>query len=289
MLNDVRDVLIDAVLAGAAEVLAVRTRGSIGAGYKDATELVTEADRRSDSAMLAVFRTKLTAIDPEISFVLEESGESGGATRKRACADPLDGTTHFTAGGNLYSVQAHYAEDGVPLVGVVFQPEVYLPLLETDRPAGRLVSAVLGQGAVARRTELVDGRFQLSAARSIRKPSLPATRTYIGCVPITSKMKPDEKRLAQRVYDSGILGGMTGTGNAGGNILMLVYGGHQVYCNFGSGDELDLAPGQVVAQEAGLTVWSTDRRPPVWHARKQPFVASIDEAVAERFLSAAGL
>jgi 3'-phosphoadenosine 5'-phosphosulfate (PAPS) 3'-phosphatase len=71
--------------------------------------------------------------------------------------------------------------------------------------------------------------------------------------------------------------------------MMIVFGGQDVYANFGAGEELDLAPPQVIAEEAGLTVWGFDRRPPVWHVRKQPFVVARSPEMAERFLSAAGL
>src|SRR5689334_21020128 len=127
-LEQIRDVLIDAVMLGAAEVLAVRLGGGVAASYKDSTELVTTADRKSDAAILAAFRSRFPAIDPEISFHLEESGFTGTPGRKRAGADPIDGTNIFACGGTLYCVQAHYLEDGIPLAGVVFQPEIFLPL-----------------------------------------------------------------------------------------------------------------------------------------------------------------
>lgn len=285
----IQDILIEAVLAGAREVLDVRAGGAIGERYKDATELVTEADQRSDAAILAVLSDRLGAVDPSISFELEESGVSGTPGARRVGADPLDGTSHFAAGGNLYSVQAHYIEDGVPLVGVVFQPEAYLPMAVSGTPGGRLVSAVRGEGAVIRRTEYAGGVFQIGPPRPVVKRPAAARRSYVVCAPITGKMTPAERALILKVLDSGLIGGMTGTGGAGGNVLMTVLGGQDLYVNFGAGVDLDLAPPQVIAQEAGLTVWSTDRRPPVWHVRKQPVIVAQDDRTAELFLQAAGL
>jgi 3'-phosphoadenosine 5'-phosphosulfate (PAPS) 3'-phosphatase len=289
MLEQVLDVLTEAVLAGGVRVLDVQRRGAIGARYKDATELVTEADQQSDAAILSVLQRRFPSLDPEISFHLEESGIAGTLGRKWVGADPLDGTTHFAAGGNLYSIQAHYIEDGVPLVGVVLQPEVFLPVGVTDAPMGRLVAGVRGQGATMRRTKLRGGAFELGDPVPVVSRRQPATRTFIGCVPITGKMTPDERALARRVHESGILGGMTGTGGAAGNVMMTIFGGQQIYCNFGAGDELDLAPGQVIALEAGLTVWGPDRQPPLWHVRKQPVIVAPTQAIAEVFLKAAGL
>jgi 3'-phosphoadenosine 5'-phosphosulfate (PAPS) 3'-phosphatase len=287
--RDILDVLNGAVLAGGVAVLEVQRRGSIGANYKDATEIVTDADRASDAAILGVFQRRFPAIDPSISFHLEESGVTGTPGRRRAGADPLDGTAHFAAGGNLYSVQAHYIEDGVPLVGVILQPEAYRPLSPSGRSSGRLASAVHGQGAIMRAADYDGERFQLGEAEPLVRKPMPKTRTFIGCVPITGKMNDAERGLVRTFYDSGVLGGVTGTGNAGGNVMMAILGGHQIYCNFGAGDELDLVPGQVVAEEAGLTVWGTDRRRPVWHVRKQPVIFAPDAEAAERCLSAAGL
>jgi 3'-phosphoadenosine 5'-phosphosulfate (PAPS) 3'-phosphatase len=289
MLAQIQDVLAEAVLAGAAEVVRTRRSGAIDARFKDASELITEADTRSDAAMLAVFNARREALDPSISLRLEESGVVGEPGVRRIGADPLDGTSHFASGGNLYSVQAVYIEDGVPTVAVIFQPELYLPLSETPRCSGRFVSAIRGKGALVRRTEFREDGFHLEAARPVRVAPEGGRRTIVACVPITSKMKPDERALAQNVYASGIVGAMTGTGNAGGNVMMIVFGGQDVYANFGAGEELDLAPPQVIAEEVGLTVWGLDRRPPVWHVRKQPFVVARSPEMAERFLSAAGL
>lgn len=288
-LAEIRDILTDAVLAGAARVLDTRRSGAVNAHYKDATEMVTDADKASDAAMLAVFRARLPHVDPTMSLHLEESGISGGDSARRVGADPLDGTNHFAAGGTLYCVQAHYIDNGAPLVGVVFQPEVFLPLSESPQPAGRLVSAIRGQGAFSYRTEWTDTRFVLSEARRVTRRPSPGTRTFAACVPFTLKMKPEERALAENVHKAGIISASTGTGNAGGNTMMVIFGGHEVYANFGAGEDLDLVPGQVIAEEVGLTVWGPDRQPPVWFVRKQPFVIAPDDAIAERVLSAAGL
>ena len=282
-------VLVDAVVAGAAEIMRVRGTGTIGASYKDATELVTVADTRSDAAILTLLQARLPAIDPAISLQLEESGIAGEPGTKRVGADPLDGTSHFVSGGNLYSVQAHYAEDGVPLVGVVFQPEVFLPLSETRRCRGRLVTAIAGHGAFIQRTDWRGDTFHVGRRRRVKAQPDAGTRSLVGCVPITGKMTVDERAIALRVQGTGIIGSSTGTGNAGGNVLMIVFGGQDVYANFGAGTDLDLMPPQVIALEAGLTVWGMDRRPPVWHVTKQPVVFARTENVAERVLNAAGL
>jgi 3'-phosphoadenosine 5'-phosphosulfate (PAPS) 3'-phosphatase len=288
VLQEVLEILTDAVLAGAARVLDVRRTRPIVATYKDRTELVTEADRQSDAAILAVFRERFPKIDPSISFHLEESGISGVPGMQRVGADPLDGTSHFASGGTFYSVQAHYMEDGVPMAGVVFQPEAFLPLSETAHGVGRLASAIRGSGAFVSRSEFSGSGFSLGERRAIAARPAPETRAFVACVPVTGKMTDVEKARARRVHESGLVGAATGVGGAGGNVMMVLFGGQDVYANFGAGDELDLAPPQLIAEEAGLTVWGPDRRSPVWHVRKQPFIVAPSPQIAELFLSAAG-
>jgi len=288
-LAEIQDVLIAAVLSGAREILIARRAGNVEASYKDAKELVTTADRNSDAAILAVFQSRLHAIDAEISFHLEESGVTGTAGAKIAGADPLDGTNHFAAGGTSYSVMAHYVEDGVPLIGVVFQPEVFVPLAETENCVGRLVYAVRGRGAFVRRSEFRADAFHLGEPRRAMRRSDQQTRTFVACVPFGSKMDAEGRERAARVYASGIIAATTGVGGAGGNVMLSIFGGQHVYANFGAGEDLDLIPPQVIALEAGLTVWGLDRTPPVWNVRKQPFVVAPNPEIAERFLQAAGV
>ena len=278
-----------AVLSGAREIVEARRAGQVEARYKDAKELVTTADQKSDAAILAVFRERLTTIDSEISFHLEESGVTGTPGSKIAGADPLDGTNHFAAGGTSYSVMAHYVEDGIPQVGVVFQPEVFLPLAETEKCVGRMVFGIRGQGAVVQRSEYTGEGFRLSDLRHLFKSAVPETRGFVACVPFGSKMDDEGRERAMRVYASGIIAATTGVGGAGGNVMLSIFGGQHVYANFGAGEDLDLIPPQVIAQEAGLTVWGIDRKPPVWHVRKQPFIVAPNAEIAERFLQAAGV
>ena len=292
-LPQIADILIAAVLAGGREIVTARLAGAVEAQYKDAKELVTEADRKSDAAILSVFQSRFPNIDPSISFHLEESGVTGTPGVNVAGADPLDGTNHFAAGGTAYSVMAHYVEDGIPLVGVVFQPEVFLPLAETTGCIGRLVFAVSGGGAFVQRSEFTGEGFSLAKSRRVvyggAAPLPGALRGYVACVPFSSKMNDEQRSCAARVHSSGIIAATTGVGGAGGNVMLSLFGGQHVYANFGAGEDLDLIPPQVIAQEAGLTVWGIDRTPPVWRVRKQPFIVAPSPEIAERFFQAAGL
>jgi 3'-phosphoadenosine 5'-phosphosulfate (PAPS) 3'-phosphatase len=285
-----RAILTEAVLAGAARILETR-RDGLAARYKDRGELVTLADERSDAAMVAVFERRLASLTPAVGWHLEESGAraAAGAGAGRVGGDPLDGTYPFAAGGTLYCVQAHYIEAGVPLVGVIFQPEVYLPVALRPGGVGRLAWATRGGGAFVQRSTYRRGAFTLGRAQAIPRRPRRAPRGLTVCVPIGVKMAPAERRRAARLLGDPIVGATVGTGSAGANILMAIFGGLDVYANFGAGNELDIAPGQVIAVEAGLTVSSLARRTPVWDSWKQPVVVAPTRQIADRVLRAAGL
>ncbi len=288
-LHSILAVLLEAVTRGAVQVTAVRRSGELDVRYKDAKELVTEADMRSDAAMREVFETRLKAIDAAISIRLEESGGSAAPGAQWVGADPLDGTNHFAAGGSSYSVQAHYIDAGVPRIGVVFQPEAYLPLAETENCVGRIAYAIRGEGALCERTEFRGGSFVRAEARPLKRRQFPVTNNFVSCVPLSTKMSAAEWERARKVLESGIVASTTGVGGAGGNVMLTLFGGQHVYANLGAGDDLDLAPPQVIAEEAGMTVWGIDRCSPVWNVPKQPVVFAPTAEIAEEFLRAAGL
>jgi 3'-phosphoadenosine 5'-phosphosulfate (PAPS) 3'-phosphatase len=289
VLDRILEILVDGVLGGAVEVLRVRGAGAVTGQYKDAVELVTEADKRSDAAIRAVVETRLRGLDGGIGLRLEESAGAGVECERWVGADPLDGTNHFAAGGTSYSVQAHYVEEGVPLAGVVFQPEVYLPLSESARCTGRLVTAVRGDGAWVQRSAFTGTGFELFKPRAVAHPALVEVARYVACVPLSTKMQPEEWQRAARVLESGVVAVTTGVGGAGGNVMLTIFGGQHVYANLGAGEDLDLIPPQAIAREAGMTVWGIERREPVWKVKKQPFIVAPNEEIAEKFLQAAGL
>ena len=289
-LEHIRTVLTEAVLAGAARILQVRREAMTTLRYKALGELVTLADERSDAAMSEVFERHLPRLAPAVGWHLEESGLRGaGDEPRRVGGDPLDGTQHFASGGNLYCVQAHYLERGVPLVGVIFQPEVYLPVAVRPGGVGRLTWAIRGGGAYVQRSEYRQRSFGLGRSRGIPARPRRTARALTACVPISVKMLPAERQRATRVLTNALVGATVGAGSAGANILMVVFGGQDVYASFGAGNELDIAPGQVIAQEVGLAVRTRRRRAPVWDVWKQPVVVAPSARIADRVLRIAGI
>lgn len=83
--------------------------------FKGAVDPVTEADHRSEKAILEV----LAEHRPGDATLSEESGGQGWERGRVWIADPLDGTVNFVHGLPHISVSVALWEDGHPKVGVV--------------------------------------------------------------------------------------------------------------------------------------------------------------------------
>ncbi|MCE5209605.1 MAG: inositol monophosphatase [Chloroflexi bacterium] len=86
--------------------------------YKGINDIVTEADRQSESCILGQIRGDF----PQHTIVSEESGLLSGTDHDAWYIDPLDGTTNFAHGVPIYSVSIAYARNGRLVLGVVYDP-----------------------------------------------------------------------------------------------------------------------------------------------------------------------
>lgn len=112
-------VAIEAAQAGAEELRRRFRRNDLRVVEKARNDLVTEADRASEEAVLAVLRRQR----PEDGVLAEESGWSGGAgAGQRWIVDPLDGTANFAHGLPLFAVAVACMRDGELQAGVVLDP-----------------------------------------------------------------------------------------------------------------------------------------------------------------------
>jgi myo-inositol-1(or 4)-monophosphatase len=86
--------------------------------YKRRSDLVTEADRRSEALIVE----RLQSHFPDHAIVAEEGG--GQKTTSDYCwyVDPLDGTTNFAHGFPVFSVALGLAYRGEVVAGVVYDP-----------------------------------------------------------------------------------------------------------------------------------------------------------------------
>jgi myo-inositol-1(or 4)-monophosphatase len=113
------DIATEAALAGGAVLQTylgkledIQEKGRPG-------DLVTEADKGAEAAILAVIQRHF----PDHAILAEESGKLGEAESQFLWAiDPLDGTTNFAHQYPFYSTSIGLLIDGVPQVGVIFDP-----------------------------------------------------------------------------------------------------------------------------------------------------------------------
>ncbi len=117
--------------------------------YKGGIDLVTDADRASEAALLSFLRDRF----PGAAVLAEESGASGDAgAALRFYVDPLDGTTNYAHGVPHFAVNVAVADAAGLAAGATYDPlrdELYL--------------AARGEGAF-----LGDRRLRTSGCASLR-------------------------------------------------------------------------------------------------------------------------
>ena len=123
---------------------------------------VTDADLAADSLL----KERLRQLIPEAGWLSEETTDSRTRLEKRLVwvVDPVDGTKEFVLGIPEFSISVALVEDGVPIIGVIFNPAL-----------GELFASLRGHGIklnghpvrVSDRTQLEGAR--IDASRSERK------------------------------------------------------------------------------------------------------------------------
>ena len=101
-------------------------------GFKGDIDLVTDADRASEAAVVASIRERFPSHQ-----ILAEEGTTGGTSDSfRWIIDPLDGTTNYAHGYPHFAVSVAAERDGVVVAGAVYDPVL-----------DEMFSATLGTGA----------------------------------------------------------------------------------------------------------------------------------------------
>ncbi|SRR5579885_3543011 len=112
----------EAAVAAAREAGAIlqdHARRGFRIEHKNAVNLVTDADRRAEAAIVAA----LGKAFPDHEILAEEEGlREARAAAFRWVIDPLDGTTNFAHGLPLYCVSIGLEHEGRPVLGVVLDP-----------------------------------------------------------------------------------------------------------------------------------------------------------------------
>jgi myo-inositol-1(or 4)-monophosphatase len=103
--------------------------------YKGDVDLVTQADRRSEKAIVA----RLSQYFPDHAVAAEEGFGHESKSEYRWHVDPLDGTTNFAHGYPCFCVSIALARAGRPVVGVVYNP-IYEELYSAARGEGAMLN-----------------------------------------------------------------------------------------------------------------------------------------------------
>jgi myo-inositol-1(or 4)-monophosphatase len=102
----------------AGALLAELSTKPLDIGYKRRADLVTVADRRSETLIVGRLRERF----PEHAIVAEEGGNHQSSSEYCWYVDPLDGTTNYAHGFPMYCVTIGLAYRGEVIAGVVYDP-----------------------------------------------------------------------------------------------------------------------------------------------------------------------
>ena len=200
--------------------------------HKGEIDLVTEADRHSEEAILG----RLQKCFPKHAILSEEGGGREGDARYRWIVDPLDGTTNFAHGYPCFAVSIGFEEAGELLVGVIYQP-ITKELFTTSR----------GEGAYLNEKRIrVSGIEHLSA--SLLATGLPSAKRT--------------RNLNVHYYWNFALGshGVRRDGSAALDLASVACGRFDAFWEFGL-HPWDTAAGVLLVREAGGVVTNFSDQP----------------------------
>ncbi len=107
-----------AAAQGAGEILMRYYRDGVTMREKGALDLVSDADVEAEQLIVNLIRQQY----PEHAILAEEGHSTQGAAEHLWIIDPLDGTTNFAHRVPHFAVSIAYYYQGVPQVGVVWNP-----------------------------------------------------------------------------------------------------------------------------------------------------------------------
>ncbi len=231
--------IIDVAKAAGAEILKVYQR-EFSVQEKEDKSPVTEADHLANE----VIHQGLQSAFPEIPYLSEEAKAIPYAERKAWTrfwlVDPLDGTKEFIKKNGEFTVNIALIEEGVPVVGVVYQPAI-----------NTTYSAIQGRGA-----HKVDAQGTESQLRggphysSLERVRVVASRSH---------MSPETEAFVEQIRQSGKQVELTSSGSSL-KLCMVAEGTADVYPRFAPTMEWDTAAAHAVALEAGRVVLQSDAR-----------------------------
>lgn len=203
--------------------------GALPVEWKAGDEPVTAADRAVSD--LAVDRLRREF--PQDAVLSEEIPDDGARKRtlRTWLVDPIDGTKDFIAGRSGYSVMIGLLVDGLPTLGVVYQPALR-----------RLYYASRGEGAF-----LVEGPGSGAPPRRLRV----SAQTELGLARMVSSASVREKVVAEVKKRAGIRDEVQ-IGSVGIKLSLIAAGERDLYINPSGYTKLwDTCAPSIILHEAG--------------------------------------
>lgn len=194
-------------------------------------DLVTIADKESEAMILSILQRHF----PDHGILAEESGVLGNTESRYLWAiDPLDGTTNFAHQYPFSSVSIALLIDGIPSVGVVYDPA-----------RDEIFRAATGLGATCNRLPThVSTTSELSRSLLVTGFAYDRTRT-------------DDNNYAEFCHFTHITQGVRRGGSAAMDLAYVACGRLDGYWERGL-SLWDLAAGVVIVREAGGVVTAYD-------------------------------
>lgn len=197
-------------------------------------DLVTEADKAAEDAVLAVLRRHV----PEHPILAEESGQLGDQQSEFLWAiDPLDGTTNYAHQYPFVAVSVGLLIEGVPQVGVVYNP-IHQELFR----------AAKGLGATRNRQSI-----QVSQTSELERSLLVTGFAY-------DRRQTTDTNYAEFCHLTHLTQGVRRDGAAALDLAYVACGRLDGYWERGL-SIWDIAAGIVLVEEAGGKVTAYDRSP----------------------------
>ncbi len=118
-------------------VLLQKFGGVLDVGFKGAIDLVTEADRAAEEAVVGIIRHTF----PRHAVLAEEAEHGLSEGEYRWIIDPLDGTTNYTHGFPWFAVSIGLEVEGEIVLGVVYNP-FHQELFVAERGRGAFLNDI---------------------------------------------------------------------------------------------------------------------------------------------------
>ena len=212
-----------AVRAGA--ILLQHYAKDLSVSWKGQGDPVTSADQEASRFLVAELKQRF----PEDGILSEEEQDNAGRLSKSRVwiVDPMDGTTEFISRSGEFAVMIGLANEGAPILGVVYQPI-----------GNKLYYAAAGSGAFIE---------QEGVKRTLRV-SAEADASRIIAVVSRSHDSADEERIRRILKIEHVVR----SGSAGLKIGMICEGNAHLYFHSGRGtSQWDTCGPEAILHEAG--------------------------------------